>query len=69
MYTISNGTERQLMRAGKQFLRNIWSLSCYPYQPQVLNTNLVHHRTATNYYDVLACVPGIPVEKTLYPFA
>src|SRR5882762_6417848 len=30
MYTISNGTERQLMRAGKQFLRNIWSLSCYP---------------------------------------
>ena len=29
MYTISNGTERQLMRAGKQFLRNIWSLDCH----------------------------------------
>jgi len=56
------------MRAGKQFLRNIWSLDCHV-ATQVLNTNLVHHRTATNYYDVLACVPGIPVEKTLYPFA
>ena len=40
----------------------------HKYQPQVLNTNLVHHRTATNYYDDACLCAWHPCGKDTISF-
>jgi hypothetical protein len=70
--TISNGTERQLMRAEKQFMRHNAPVITIPATGTQYKFSLCSELNMEQLQIImvmLACVPGIPVEKTLYPFA